>query len=165
MPVTAMRITSRPVVDADLPLLRAIYQSTRRDELVAVGWTDAAIETFSNQQFELQQRHYDVAYRFADHRIIVIDGIEAGQVLVHRADSTHTLVDIALTSEHRGRGAGTAIMNEIIDDADRAAATLELSVLNHNPARRLYARLGFEAIESDEIRTNMRRSSVRKDTT
>jgi ribosomal protein S18 acetylase RimI-like enzyme len=160
-----LSLVTRPVDAADEPFLRGLYVSARRDELAPLGWPDDAIEAFGNQQFEAQRRHYAQRYPDADHRVITVDDTDVGQVMVDRSNGQHTLVDISLLPGERGRGIGTSIVRELVDDADRRAATIHLSVLNHNPAKRLYARLGFDITYSDEIRTTMHRAPIGKDTT
>jgi GNAT superfamily N-acetyltransferase len=51
-------------------------------------------------------------------------------------------------SERRGRGLGTALVERSIDDARRLGfdALMFNMVFESNPARRLYERLGFEAV-------------------
>ena len=50
--------------------------------------------------------------------------------------------------EHRGSGAGTALMAAVITQAREAGfEALSLSVEDHNPASRLYARAGFNKVD------------------
>lgn len=170
MSVTALRVSTRPVTAGDERLLRALYLSALRGELLQTGWSADAIESFSNQQFDAQQRHFAQAYPRADHRVILADGDDVGQLMLDRAPGFHTLVDISVFAHARGRGIGTVVLGELVDDADRHRAVAVLSVVNDNPARRLYARMGFVAGDADDIRTTMVRTPVhaaptRKDTT
>ena len=59
---------------------------------------------------------------------------------------------IIVVPERRGRGIGTALMRIVLDRAAAARLPLRLSVFHANPARSLYARLGFRRIRSDEHR-------------
>ncbi|MCC6438723.1 MAG: GNAT family N-acetyltransferase [Acidimicrobiales bacterium] len=51
-------------------------------------------------------------------------------------------LSIAVRAAHRGRGVGTTLLRELIDDIGRMC----LSVDVRSPAMRLYARLGFAEV-------------------
>jgi ribosomal protein S18 acetylase RimI-like enzyme len=161
---TLAHLSTRPVTAADEPELRAIYQSIRATELAAVGWPAGAIETFCNQQYDMQQAHYSQVYAGADHRAVVDhDGSVVGQLMVHVGATTHTIVDIGLLPEHRGNGCGTRLLTQVIESADQLGVAVELTVDCHNPAEALYRRLGFEPISSTELHLHMRRPATGKE--
>jgi len=56
-------------------------------------------------------------------------------------------MDIALLPEFRGRGIGTALLSALIEEAEREGKRVSIHVERYNPARRLYARLGFREAE------------------
>ena len=55
----------------------------------------------------------------------------------------------------RGQGIGGAILKDVLDDAAAAGKAVSIHVEVHNPARRLYERLGFEAVEDKGIYVEM----------
>lgn len=57
---------------------------------------------------------------------------------------------IALLPEARGQGIGTALMERLIEDAQKIHPGVSLSVSCNNPARKLYERFGFETVSEDE---------------
>lgn len=59
---------------------------------------------------------------------------------------------IEIMPEYQNRGLGTAILNEIIDNAKSNDFTIRLQVLKINPAINFYKRLGF--IVSSETHTH-----------
>ena len=67
------------------------------------------------------------------------------------------MVDIAISAAERGRGLGGAVLGTWCDRADETGRTLTLTVAPGNPARRLYERLGLEAVAEDQTAVRMRR--------
>jgi ribosomal protein S18 acetylase RimI-like enzyme len=47
----------------------------------------------------------------------------------------------------RARGLGSQLLRDLLDEADRDAKITSIHVEVHNPARRLYERLGFVVAE------------------
>jgi ribosomal protein S18 acetylase RimI-like enzyme len=140
-------IVFRPVLDADLPFLADLYASTREAELAPVPWPDEAKRAFLLDQFNKQHDHYQQHYQGADYWVIERDGEPIGRVYVYRSPGEIRLMDIALLPEQRGRGLGSALLTELLDEADRQAAQITLHVEAENPVKRLYQRLGFVLIE------------------
>ena len=135
----------RRVTDADRPFLERLYRSVRWDELAPTGWPDQAKIDFLASQFELQQRHYQLAFAGADFDVIEHDGRAIGRLSVDRTPPDLHLVEISLVPEWRGRGVGGALIGRLQDDVRRGvAARVVLNVEHSNTgALRLYQRLGF----------------------
>ena len=57
-------VTLRPARPADEPFLRALYASTRREEVAQAGWPPEQADAFLASQFALQSAHY--AEHYAD---------------------------------------------------------------------------------------------------
>jgi len=140
-------ISFRPIDDADQPFLRDLYASVRAAELAQVPWPEQAKRQFLDVQFALQHRHYLKNYGGADLLLIESDRVPIGRVYVYRAPGEIRLMEIALVGEWRGRGIGSALVGELIDEARIKNCELTLHVEPDNPAQRLYQRLGFRLIE------------------
>ena len=66
-------------------------------------------------------------------------------------DESTPEIAIAVESEHRGHGIGTALLRNLIDQAvNQGIPKLSLSVDRQNPAAKLYAKLGFERIDDED---------------
>jgi ribosomal protein S18 acetylase RimI-like enzyme len=60
------------------------------------------------------------------------------------------LVQIQLMPSLQGQDVGTMLLQSLIAEARGAGASLRLSVLKANPAKRLYEPLGFAVISQSE---------------
>lgn len=130
----------------DRELLLAVYSSTRVEELAQVPWAPGAKEAFLRQQFEAQDAYYREYYPRASFDVVEVQGRAAGRLYVDRWPYEIRIVDIALLPEFRGRGAGEALLRELIAEAGASGRSLTIHVEQGNPARRLYERLGFVAV-------------------
>jgi ribosomal protein S18 acetylase RimI-like enzyme len=73
-----------------------------------------------------------------------------------------TIPELAIGARpaYRGQGAGTALMEALIQRARGTYAGLSLSVRESNPAVRLYERLGFHRVPGSEVVNRVGGSSV-----
>ena len=143
----AKGLTFRPMVDADLPFLEALYASTRAAEMAATGWPDEARRLFVQSQFRLQHSHYQRHYEGATWSIIEWRGVAIGRLYLHETPGQIHVIDIALLPDRQRAGFGTAIMADLIDGARRSSKRLTLHVEKHGRALPLYERLGFVELE------------------
>ena len=144
-----MSLRLRPATADDDAFLRRVYASTRADELDLLGWSEAEKQAFLAMQFEAQDRHYRAHFANARFDVIERDGAPAGRLYVDRAPGEIRIVDIALLPEHRGAGAGSALLRELLAEAAAHGQCVTIHVERSNPARRLYERLGFR-VEADD---------------
>lgn len=141
-------ISLRPACDDDLPWLRALYATTRADELAQVPWPDVAKRDFLDSQFALQHLHYLSHYAEADFLIVEGDGLSLGRYYLHRGEPDYQIVDISIAPVARGQGIASALIAQTQRDAVEHGCGVRLHVQLDNPdAQRLYQRLGFAAIE------------------
>lgn len=148
-----MTVRLRPVTDADEPLMRQVFASSRERELALLP--DAAATVFVESQYELQRRHYLAHYPEATWSVIERDGTPIGRIVVDRSRRPILLVDLAILAHERRRGVGTALLRELADEARRLRTDVELTVAEDNlDARRLYERVGFttERVEGAYMR-------------
>ena len=141
-------ISLRPVRDADQEFLIGVYANSRAAELAQVDWDDSQKDAFIRWQYALQKQEYDTRYPSARYEIILVDGTPAGRIWVGTDEKQIRLLDIALLTEFQGRGVGTVLLRQLMDEATRSNKALRHMVfmLNDN-AHRLYERLGFKTIE------------------
>lgn len=137
----------RPETPEDEPFLWRLYATSRDWELAHVTWDAAQKSAFLNSQFELQRVHYRRYYAGALFDLILQAGEQAGRLCVLRQPHDIRIIDLAVAPEFRGQGIGTALLGALADEAGQTRRPLSLHVETHNPARRLYERLGFELAE------------------
>lgn len=146
-----MSYALRPATDDDAELLLRVYASTREEELRRVSWPDEQKAEFLRMQFDAQARHYRAHYAGATYDVILVDGAPAGRLYLYRLPRELRIMDVALLPEFRRRGIGERILRDLFADADQHGQLVSIHVEHLNPARRLYERLGFRAVdEGDE---------------
>lgn len=151
----------RPSAAADLPFLAQVYASTRTDELVPVPWSAEQKAAFLQMQFRAQHADYQSRYPHADWLVSSHAGRDIGRLYLERGPDQHGVIDIAFLPEHRGRGFGTALLLDLLDEAAAAGKSIALHVEKFNPAMRLYRRLGFETEHEGGIYDRMRWPAAR----
>jgi GNAT superfamily N-acetyltransferase len=146
--VISRSITFRPITPDDLPFLLRVYGSTREEEMaMVVDWTPEQKEAFVRSQFEAQHGWYQDHYQGARFDVILVDGVPAGRLYVHRRESEIRLVDITLLPEFRGGGTGSVLLRDLLAEGEAAGKRVTIHVEVFNPAMRLYERLGFLPVE------------------
>lgn len=146
-----MAITLRPVEEGDQAFLYQLYASTRSEEMAAWGLADAQREALLQMQFRAQQLHYQTQIPSATHRIICADEQSVGRIITSEDAAIVTLSDIALLPQYRSQGIGGTLICDLLTSAAQSGRVVQLHVEVHNPARRLYERLGFHIISDDGI--------------
>lgn len=145
----------RPTTPEDREFLLAVYGSVREAELAVADWPPGGKEAFVAQQFDAQDRYYREYYAGASFDVIEVDGEPAGRLYVDRWPVEIRIVDIAIAPAFRGRGIGTALLRELIAEAEASERSLTIHVEQGNPARRLYQRLGFVPVAERGFHTLM----------
>jgi ribosomal protein S18 acetylase RimI-like enzyme len=126
-----------------------------------VPWDDAAKEAFLRMQFHAQDTSYHDQMPDASYQVVLVAGEPAGRLYVDRRDDEIHVVDIALLPEHRGRGVGTRLMQDVLAEADAAGKRVTIYVERFNRALNLYERLGFAQGEDQNVYLLLERPSPR----
>jgi ribosomal protein S18 acetylase RimI-like enzyme len=141
--------------DSDTPFQLNLFASTRAEELAAVPWSGEQKAAFLSQQFSAQRHHYRTQLDHCEFLMLEHKDAPIGRLYLQTGEANLHIVDIALSPERRGTGIGGAIIAQIIDRATSMGKGVSLFVEPHNPARRLYERLGFVPIGEGEIYLEM----------
>ena len=152
-----MKIARRPVSKEDEGFVRQLIMQMVMDELGAAMWPEAVRGPLLEMQYRARQEGIRSNWADAEQEIVLVEGRPVGWVVIARRQDAIHLVEIAVVSEHRGRGLGTARIQEVLEESDRTGKPVRLSVATTNPANRLYQRLGFHRAGGDEVRHHMER--------
>ena len=144
-------IDYRPATEDDLPLLGAIYASTRTEEVAQTGWPPEVQAAFLQQQHEAQHGWYAQTYADAERLVIERAGRPLGRLYLIEWETNLRIIDIALLPEARRQGLGEAILRDIGADAAARGKKVSIHVEKHNPAMHLYRRLGFHPVEDKGV--------------
>jgi GNAT superfamily N-acetyltransferase len=110
------------------------------------GWRGNDVEKSKFAEF------YDEPNSF----VIVHDALDVGWLTLVRAKDAFALEGIYIDEPYQRRGTGTHFIQLLTNEAAEAGVPLLLSTAKINPARELYARLGFQEIREDEFKVYMR---------
>ena len=128
-----MHVSLRPAMENDYDFLWWLHGATMRDYVEAIwGWDEA-----------LQVQYFQVRFNPARMQIIECAGEAVGYISVERREASIFLGAIEIAPEYQGQGIGTGLIRDLQGEAERQGVPLKLQVLQGNPARRLYERLGF----------------------
>ncbi|SFL21206.1 Ribosomal protein S18 acetylase RimI [Paenibacillus sp. 1_12] len=140
----------------DESFLYQLYATTREAEMAAWGWDASAVNVFLQMQWNAQKRSYDLQYPDASHNIILYNDLRVGRMMYANTTEETILIDISLLPEFRNQGIGTRMIRTLqFEQGLQTTKPIRLSVLKHNPAKRLYERLGFTINGGNGLYENM----------
>ncbi|MBW7476073.1 GNAT family N-acetyltransferase [Paenibacillus oenotherae] len=131
----------------DEAFLFELYVETRREEWGALGWSESELLAFLQMQFDMQMRSYAMQYPHIDSQIVYMDELKIGRILISHTEQAVHLIDLTLTERYRRRGIGTELVQNVLKLGEQSGKPVRLHVLQHNPAKGLYERLGFKVTE------------------
>jgi ribosomal protein S18 acetylase RimI-like enzyme len=138
-----VHISLRPADDGDDAFLFEVYASSRREPLDPLGWDRPTADAFLRTQFEAEERDWRHHQPGAQCCVVLRDGVPAGRLYLARGEHELRVMDITLLPAHQRQGIGTALLQELLDEATRTRRTVRAHVERTSPAVRLYRRLGF----------------------
>lgn len=137
------QVSFRVIHDADRPFLEHVYASAREWEFQLTSWEPDAKADFLRRQFEAQDLHYQRVFPNVIRRIIALDGVDIGRLYVDRQDDCLRIVEFTLLPVYQGRGIGTDILRNLLNEAHGGKVPVRLMVEKNSPALRLYLRHDF----------------------
>ena len=113
----------------------------------------------SGDQFNLESQSKRIMKEYESIKIVMNDNQDIGMFKVKRNSDKWEIIQIQLLPDYQHMGIGTKLIQELQMEASQQGVAIFLSVLKVNPAKRLYERLGFEAIHEKEKSYTMRYSA------
>jgi ribosomal protein S18 acetylase RimI-like enzyme len=152
-----MTVTLRPEDPAtDEPFVKHLVMETLALEFGAAIWPEPMRSQVLGMQYTTRRQGQRANFPEGESRVILIDESPAGWLYTADLDDHIHVAEIMMAPEHRGKGAGTLVLHQVLDTAGRAgkAVRLNVNVLNEG-AIRLYRRLGFERTGGTEVHHEM----------
>ena len=144
-------ISFQAITNQDMAFLSELYRTTRWQEVMQAPWTDEQRKSFLQQQFDAQHQHYLTHYPKAEKLLIKKQGNYIGRIYVDRDEQSICLIDVALMPSHQQQGIGTALLQELLLEAQQQQATVMIHVENFNPAYQWYLKHGFKQVEDKGV--------------
>jgi GNAT superfamily N-acetyltransferase len=124
----------------DTPFLHRLFVAV---ETAAMPVALPALVQMLDIQYGVRTTTYRQNFPQATDLIIHKDGTAVGRAYVDFSSQPAHLIDIALLPKWQLQGLGTAVLRALCDGAKARGTQVTLSVIEGQPAQRLYARLGF----------------------
>lgn len=145
-------ITLPPVTAGDEPFLYELYKRSRVEEFAIVQLTEMQFDALMRMQYAARKMSYEANYPESKHQIIVVDGVDAGQIWTNRDQYQIRLIDISIAGAFQNQGIGTVIVRELMAQAREGAIPVRCSIATNNPGSlRFHERLGFRITHGDEM--------------
>lgn len=143
-------LTKRPAAAEDYDFLYTLHKAAMKDSVsLTWGWDEA-----------WQQNYFRAKFDPARRQILLWRGKPVGTISVQEEEEELYLALIEILPEFQGRGLGTAVIQNLIHQAQQTGKTFTLHVLKTNPdAQKLYKRLGLKVIAEEEFKLKMQLAS------
>ena len=139
-----MKLSFRPIKQKDFEFLWRLHNAALKDYVTQTwGWDE-----------DWQKRNFTKTFKPEKAQIIVFEEKDVGYWEVSEKETETVLISIRLLPAYQKRGIGTKLIKDLLDNSQKS---VRLQVLKVNPARKLYARLGFEIFDETDTHFLMRR--------
>lgn len=93
---------------------------------------------------------YKQDFKPAEIQVVCVEGQPVGRLRVVRGEEIY-IGGMQILPEYRGRGLGTAILEDLIEESKEASKQIRLEVFHSNlQALHLYEKVGFKVIEEND---------------
>ena len=130
-----MNVSRRPAAIADTDFARSVHHRAYRDviERQYGPWNEKAQDEF-----------FDAAWSAAEHEIVLCDAVRCGYASIEIRDAVIYLHELVIDPDFQGRGIGTHILRNVLEQAILRGVPVRLRTHITNRAANLYRRMGFQ---------------------
>lgn len=133
----AIKITKRPATEADTEFARKTHH---------VAYHDVIVRQFGVFDEKIQDEFFVKSWKPETYEILLSEGVKVGYSSIEHLPDYIFVHGLVLSPEFQGRGIGSKILKEVIEEAKKKNIPIRLQVLKENQAQHLYRRLGFRDI-------------------
>ena len=137
-------------MDADTELARAVHHRAYRD---------VSVRQFGPWDEKAQDEFFADGWSAASHQVVLCDGVPCGYICVEDRGGEIHLRELVIDPEFQGRGIGSSLLREVIEDARARQVPVRLGTFHLNRAVNLYRRMGFREVGRTETHILMEWSS------
>jgi GNAT superfamily N-acetyltransferase len=137
---SAPRVTFEPALAGDAEALVELRIAAMRESLERVGRFDP----------QRARDRFLAGFDPALTRHVLVDGERVGVVVVQPQEDALLLDHLYIAPSAQGRGAGAAVLAEVLADADARGLPVRVGALRESAANRFYERHGFECVETTQ---------------
>jgi ribosomal protein S18 acetylase RimI-like enzyme len=139
------RVALRPAAAADRERLFAAYAKTVGPHVERIwGWDP-----------RFQRRRFRERYALENFAVVECAGRFAGAMHVERRPDEIYLALLYLLPEFQRHGIGSMLVRGLLDESRARGKPVALTVIDGNPARALYDRLGFRVVAREDCSSRM----------
>lgn len=139
-------ITKRTATKADTDLAREIHHE---------AYHDVVLRQFGSWDEKLQDDFFNDDWEPSAHDIILADNEICGYTRIRREPDHIFLDELVFLPKFQGKGIGTSILKELIEESRRKKLPIRLGVFKENRAQELYRKLGFKNVGTTDTQFKM----------
>jgi GNAT superfamily N-acetyltransferase len=129
------QLTKRAATDADTEFARKTHH---------VSYHDVIVKQFGDFDEKVQDDFFAKSWKPETHQILLYGNDECGY-FSHEVFDDHIFAhELVLLPAFQGKGIGSRVLQELMEEAKAKGLPLRLQVLKENKAQHLYRKLGFK---------------------
>jgi ribosomal protein S18 acetylase RimI-like enzyme len=109
-----------------------------------ISYKDVVVRQFGSWDDEKHNELFNKTWKPEKYEILSSNGTDCGFISIERNKEYIFIHEIVLLPEFQGKGIGSSLVKEIIQEASLKNIPVRLQVLKENQAQHLYRKLGFK---------------------
>jgi ribosomal protein S18 acetylase RimI-like enzyme len=119
------------------------------------AYHDVIVRQFGDFDEKMQDDFFDKSWKPKTHEILLSNQQEIGYCSIERFDDHIRVHELVLSTEFQGKGFGSKILTDLINEAKDKNVPIKLQVLKENQAQYLYRKLGFQDTSETDTHIQM----------